>query len=206
MASVVVATPNDIKQRLMDGNKRYVADIEDLDSSKDLRIKVVAGQQPFAIILSCADSRVVPEMIFDCNIGELFVIRVAGNIANKCSIASIEYAVAHLGCKLIFVLGHQSCGAVTAAVNNNGKDNGSTNLNHLCSHIEEAVKTSSKSACIDDVVKLNAIINANNLIKNSNIIQNNVKNKNLEICAGYYSLSNGHVDIFSNTNQDGGLM
>jgi carbonic anhydrase len=171
--SSVVATPNDIKQRLMDGNKRYVADIEDLDSSKDLRVSVIAGQSPFAIILSCADSRVVPEMIFDCNIGELFVIRVAGNIANKCSIASIEYAVAHLGCKLIFVLGHQACGAVTAAVK--GGDNVSTNLNHLCSHIEEAVKTSSKSAGINDIVKLNAVINANNLIKNSNIISNSVK-------------------------------
>ena len=93
--------------------------------------------------------------------------------------------------------------AVTAAVNNNGKDNGSTNLNHLCSHIEEAVKTSSKSACIDDVVKLNAIINANNLIKNSNIIQNNVKNKNLEICAAIIHYQMAYVDIFTNTNQDG---
>ena len=101
-----------------------------------------------------------------------------------------------MGCKLIFVLGHQSCGAVTAAVNNNGKDNGSTNLNHLCSHIEEAVKTSSKSACIDDVVKLNAIINANNLIKNSNILQNNVKNKIREPKLVYKVLKNISVIIF----------
>ena len=76
-------------------------------------------------------------MIFDCNIGELFVVRVAGNIANMSSMASIEYAVAHLNCKLILVLGHESCGAVTAAVN--GGDNG-PNLNHLCDHIADAVK------------------------------------------------------------------
>ena len=99
---------NQIQERLKEGNKRYVSDLENPSSDKELRGSLTGGQQPFAIVLSCADSRVVPEMIFDCNIGELFVVRVAGNIANKSSIASIEYAVAHLNCKMILVLGHES--------------------------------------------------------------------------------------------------
>ena len=146
----------EIKQRLIEGNNQYVEDKENLLSDKVLRNSLTNGQYPFAIILSCADSRVVPEMIFDCNIGELFVVRVAGNIANTSSIASIEYAVAHLDCKLIVVLGHESCGAVTAAIK--GGDNGK-NINHLCSYIEPAVNLSNSSN-VNDVVKENAKINA----------------------------------------------
>ncbi len=185
--------PNEIKQRLIDGNKNYVNDEENLNSNHDLRNSLKNSQSPFAIILSCADSRVVPEMIFDCSLGELFVVRVAGNIANSSSIASIEYAVAHLGCKLIVVLGHESCGAVNAAVK--GGDNGK-NLNHLCSHIQEAVDKSSSSN-INHVVKLNATINAGDLIKNSQIISNSVSEGKVEITAGYYSLSNGEVEFLS---------
>ena len=87
----------EIKERLKSGNNRYISDKENLSSDTDLRNSLTSGQSPFAIILSCADSRVVPEMIFDCNIGELFVVRVAGNIANSSSIASIEYAVDNSG-------------------------------------------------------------------------------------------------------------
>ena len=98
----------EIKQRLIDGNHQYVQDKENILSDIVLRNSLTKGQYPFAIILSCADSRVVPELIFDCNIGELFVVRVAGNIANKSSIASIEYAVAHIGCQVVIVLTHYS--------------------------------------------------------------------------------------------------
>jgi carbonic anhydrase len=176
-------TFEEIKQRLKEGNNRYVADVEDLKSNADLRASLKGGQSPFAIVLSCADSRVVPEMIFDCNIGELFVVRVAGNIANSSSIASIEYAVSNLGCKYILVLGHEACGAVNAAIA--GGDNGK-HLNHLCSHIEEAVHTSSSKETTD-VVKLNATINANGLLKNSPIISDLVENKQVEIGAGFYA-------------------
>ena len=178
-------------KRLIDGNNRYVTDKESLISDKELRSSLQEGQSPFAIILSCADSRVVPEMIFDCNIGELFVVRVAGNIANTSSIASIEYAVAHIGCKVIVVLGHENCGAVTAALK--GGDNGK-NLNHLCSHIEPAVEES-PSGEINDVVKLNAILNAKRLLTNSEIISTAVTNDKLEIISGYYNFVEGEVDF-----------
>ena len=116
-------TAQESLSRIKEGNARFVADKLDgklQDSSR--RDSLVKGQQPYAIILGCADSRVVPELAFDAGLGELFTVRVAGNIANTSSIASIEYAVAHCGSKLIVVLGHQSCGAVTAAIA--GGDNG----------------------------------------------------------------------------------
>jgi carbonic anhydrase len=181
----------DIKKRLIDGNHQYMQDDENLKSSAELRSSLTTGQNPFAIILSCADSRVVPEMIFDCNIGELFVVRVAGNIANSSSIASIEYAVAHLNCSLIVVLGHESCGAVTAAIQ--GGDNGK-NLNHLCSHIEPAVK-SADSSDVNTVVKVNARTNAQMLSENSEIINAAIKNNTLEIIPAYYHLGEGKVDF-----------
>jgi len=181
----------EIQERLKEGNKRYVEDKENPTSDQGLRNSLTGGQQPFAIILSCADSRVVPEMIFDCNIGELFVVRVAGNIANANSIASIEYAVAHLNCKMILVLGHESCGAVTAAVN--GGDNG-PNLNHLCDHIKEAVEMGAGKD-LAEVVKLNADLNAKALVAKSDILRSAVENKGLIIESAYYNLGSGKVDF-----------
>ena len=110
-------TAQESLHRLKEGNNRFVQDKLDgklQDSSR--KTSLLGGQSPFAIILGCADSRVVPELAFDTGLGELFTVRVAGNIANTSSIASIEYAVAHLGAKLIVVLGHQNCGAVAAAI------------------------------------------------------------------------------------------
>ena len=182
---------NQIQERLKEGNKRYVSDLENPSSDKELRGSLTGGQQPFAIVLSCADSRVVPEMIFDCNIGELFVVRVAGNIANKSSIASIEYAVAHLNCKMILVLGHESCGAVTAAVN--GGDNG-PNLNHLTNHIANAVHAGQGKE-LADVIKINAADNAKALASNSQIIGDAVVNNSVVIKSAYYNLGSGVVDF-----------
>jgi len=105
-------THSEIKQRLQEGNSRFVEDkLDGKLQNSSRRSDLTGGQQPFAIVLSCADSRVVPELAFDTGLGELFVLRVAGNIANTETIASIEYAVAHCGSKAIVVMGHQSCGA-----------------------------------------------------------------------------------------------
>ena len=140
-------------EKLKAGNKNFVSDKLNghlQDSSR--RKSLTGGQNPYAIILSCADSRVVPELTFDTGLGEIFVIRVAGNVANTSTTASIEYAVAHLGVNLIVVLGHESCGAVTAAVA--GGDNG-YNLNHLLAHISPAIAASRKKD-VNSVVKKNA--------------------------------------------------
>lgn len=105
--------------RLMDGNRRYLgADRGSGDVSPALRLRTCCeGQSPYAIIVACSDSRVIPESIFSAGIGELFVIRVAGNVIDKHQLGSIEYAAGHLGCRLIMVLGHDHCGAVDAAMN-----------------------------------------------------------------------------------------
>lgn len=184
---------SEVLERLKDGNQRFVNDklvSENQDSRR--RKSQTDGQSPFAIILSCADSRVVPELAFDTGIGELFVVRVAGNIANTSSIASIEYAVAHLGTPVIVVLSHESCGAVTAAVN--GGDNG-YNLNHLLSHITPAISESEKNAPVNDVSKINAKLTVQDLSNRSAIIAGAVKSGKLKIVPAYYNLDTGIVDF-----------
>ena len=110
-------SPDQALARLMDGNRRYSQNKEQHpDETLARRMELQSSQHPFAVILSCSDSRVPPELIFDQGLGDLFVIRVAGNIVDDDGLGSIEYAVEHLGTKLIVVLGHEKCGAVSAAV------------------------------------------------------------------------------------------
>ncbi len=182
---------SDALSRLREGNERFVNDKLDgelNDSSR--RSQLESGQQPYAIILSCADSRVVPELTFDTGLGEIFVIRVAGNIANTSSIASIEYAVAHLGVNLIVVLGHENCGAVGAAVA--GGDNGH-NLNMLLAHINPAIN-SSESPDVNSVVRKNAELTSDNLLQRSSIISDAAKTR-LKIMPAFYNLGSGQVDF-----------
>ena len=155
-------------------------------------MSLTSGQDPYAIILSCADSRVVPELAFDTGLGELFVVRVAGNVANVSSIASIEYAVANINSPVIIVMGHQSCGAVTAAVG--GGDNGN-NLNHLLGHIEPAIEESPDDASISHIVKENARLAANDMKEKSTIIGDAVASGKLIIRTAYYHLDTGAVDF-----------
>ncbi len=186
-------TISEVKDRLVAGNERFVADKLDgklQDSSR--RDSLTGGQQPFAIVLSCADSRVVPELAFDTGLGELFVVRVAGNVANNSSIASMEYAVAHCGSKVIVVMGHQSCGAVTAAAA--GGDNGH-NLNHLLSHITPALAACPAGTEINTIVKKNAELTAQELIDRSKIIRDAVAAGTVKIYPAYYNLDSGKVDF-----------
>ena len=150
------------------------------------------GQNPFAVVLTCSDSRIVPELIFDVGIGELFVIRVAGNIANTSSIASIEHAVAHLSVKLIVVLGHQKCGAVTAALE--GSDNGK-NIDHLFGFIQPAISISD-SKIVDDVSYIHTKLTAKKIIADSSIIAKAIEDNTLKIIPAYYSLKTGQVTFF----------
>jgi carbonic anhydrase len=110
-------TPDQALQKLIDGNKRFVQNsLIHPNQTGARRTEVAGGQHPFAIILACSDSRVAPEILFDQGMGDLFVVRVAGNVLNDNGIGSIEYAVEHLHASLIVVMGHAKCGAVTAAV------------------------------------------------------------------------------------------
>lgn len=186
-------TIDQVLNRLQEGNARFVADKLDgklQDSSR--RTSLTSGQDPYAIVLSCADSRVVPELAFDAGLGEIFVIRVAGNVANTSSIASIEYAVAHIGTPVIVVLGHESCGAVTAAVQ--GGDNG-YNLNHLLSHITPALAACGSDASVNEVVKKNAELMSVALVTQSDIIRGAVESGKLKIVPAYYHLGSGQVEL-----------
>ena len=186
-------TIQSILDRLKEGNERFVADHLDgkLQDSKRREV-LTSGQEPYAIVLSCADSRVVPELAFDTGLGELFVVRVAGNIANSSSIASIEYAVANCGSQVIIVLGHQSCGAVTAATL--GGDLG-YNLNHLLAHITPAIAAAGEGASIADIVHTNAKLTADELMKRSSIISSFVNDGKVKIVPAYYNLDSGRVDF-----------
>jgi carbonic anhydrase len=184
-------TQQEVLDRLVAGNDKFVADkLDGKLQNSSRREDLTSGQDPWAIILSCADSRVVPELAFDSGLGELFVIRVAGNVANSSTIASIEYAVAHIGTPVIVVLGHESCGAVTAALD--GGDNG-YNLNHLLAHITPAIHASGSSATITDVVKKNAELTAKQLEGRSSIISGAVNDGKLKIVPAYYELGTGKV-------------
>lgn len=182
-----------ILKRLECGNKRFMKDkLTNEKQGSAQRKKWNSTQEPFAIVLSCADSRVVPELVFDTGLGELFVVRVAGNIANTDSIASIEYAVAVLGCKFIVVLGHEGCGAVDAAIK--GDDLG-YNLNHLLAQISPAVKACGCDVPKDDVIVENALHAAEQLVSRSEIISNAVGTSGVKIHTGYYHLESGKVDF-----------
>lgn len=204
-----------IKERLEEGNKNFVDDKLKHPNEDQIRRACTAehGQKPFAIVLSCADSRVVPELIFDTGLGDLFVIRVAGNIANISSIASIEYALAVLGCKYILVLGHESCGAVKEAMSDAPAP--SDNLSQLLGHILPAVNACNCKASIkntdyetifeDEVDNVKKVTFANirhsmsELIRCSKIIQEvaspTLLNPDVIIEGAYYHLDTGKVEF-----------
>ena len=185
---------NEIIKWLKEGNQRFVSDtsVKKLKNSTHREL-LAGGQSPLAVVLGCADSRVVPEIVFDTDLGELFTVRVAGNVAATSAIASIEFAVEQLNVKLVLVKGHSGCGAVTAAVE--GGDHG-PNLNKLITHILPAIEQTSVRN-VDEVVKKNARINAGELIKRSSIIAKAVKEGQLKIFPTFYHLESGEVEFLT---------
>jgi carbonic anhydrase len=180
-------------KKLEEGNLHFVNDqLENQNFYAKKRMELIDGQEPWAIILSCADSRVVPELIFDTGIGDLFVIRVAGNIANTSTIATIEYAVAHVHSPVIVVLGHENCGAVTAAMADAVHGD---NLNHLLANIEPA-KLIATDQSVNGVARQNAILTSKELMDKSEIIRSVIQKKELEIIPAFYHLGSGKVDFY----------
>ena len=171
-------------ERLKNGNKTYVNSSKSVgDISPFKRLDTWKnGQKPYAVIVSCADSRVIPEAIFSAGIGELFVIRVAGNVVGDYEMGSIEYAVEHLGCKLVVVMGHTCCGAVGAAMG--GEAHGFT----------KKITDEIKSAIGGETDSMRAtILNANS---NVNKIKSALSNiDGLCICSALYHTDNGVVDF-----------
>jgi len=183
-------------QKLMEGNDRYVLDhVEHPHEGAQRRVELSIAQHPFAIILGCADSRVVPELIFDQGVGDLFVLRVAGNIADEAVIASIEYAVEHLGTRLVVVLGHERCGAVMAAINHAFSEG---KLNSLISYIEPAVRlgqTLNGDCVVSDTIKAHVNLMVDSIQSTAPILSHEVNNRTLKVVPAYYRLSTGKVEF-----------
>jgi carbonic anhydrase len=177
-----------VLEQLASGNARFLQRVQ---ADEPRRAELAGGQQPLAIVLGCADSRVAPEIAFDAGLGELFVVRVAGNVANTSSIASIEYAVAHLGARLIVVMAHESCGAVGAALA--GGDAG-PNLNQLLEHIKPAVQASG-DADVNEVARCNARLNAERLTSESEILREAVQSDGLRIVTAFFHFATGTVEF-----------
>ena len=175
-------------QRVLHGEAKGLGRIT-AQRREELTEKARAGQAPFAIILSCADSRVPVEILFDAGPGELFVVRVAGNVANPSSIASIEYAVANLSTKLIVVMAHESCGAVAAAIE--GGDAGK-NLNTLLGYIQPVVGSADND--VNVVARSNARQSADRLLSESDIIRPAVESGDVEIVTAFFHFD-GEVEF-----------
>ena len=183
---------NQALELLKQGNQRFREDrMTGAGRDRTRRVELAAGQQPFAAILGCADSRVSPEIAFDTGLGELFVVRVAGNLANTSSLASIEYALAVLGTKLVVVMAHTSCGAVGAAIAGGAP---SESLDHLLAQIRPAIEADGSNE-VDAVAWRSARLSAKRLGEDSDIIRNAVENEGARIVTAFYHLKTGEVEF-----------
>jgi carbonic anhydrase len=184
--------------RLMEGNRRYTHQkVKHPDESLSRRKELEGTQHPFAVILGCADSRVPPELLFDQGLGDLFVIRVAGNIVDDAILGSIEYAVEHLNTKLIVVLGHEKCGAVTAAVE------GGAPAGHLAALVEAirpvlAVTADMPGDKIHNCVLENARRVARQVRQSEPVLKEAGERRGLKVIAADYALDTGAVTLLDN--------
>ena len=193
-----VLTPEAALDRLIAGNERYIAGQSSPLNFSLERAALVGSQNPYACILSCSDSRVGPEFCFDEQRGDLFVARVAGNYLTTDFVATLEYATFVLHTPLIMVLGHESCGAVQAAIeaaDNNEQFPG--HIQSIASALAPAVRAVDRKSenRTNNVVKMNVIQNVRELKKQTPILNKLVEEKKLLIVGGVYSLRTGKVDL-----------
>lgn len=189
-------TPDQALEKLMAGNKRFVEGKRQNPNQDTARLTEVAeGQAPFACILSCADSRVPPEIVFDQGLGDLFVVRDAGNIATPEEIGSLEFSTLLLGSKVLMVLGHEECGAVKAAVAGVPVPG---QIGSIVLAIQPAVTNTEGAAGnrIDNAVKANVLLQMGRLEK-STVISGLIKENKLKLVGGRYDLNTGEVTLVS---------
>ena len=188
MSTNFTCTAKEALQRLQDGNARYLtAEKNEGNISPALRKDTCEnGQKPYAIVVTCSDSRVIPESIFSAGIGELFVIRVAGNVIDKHQLGSVEYASAHLGSPLVVVMGHNHCGAVGAAIGG-GAENF---ISYITDEIKKAIgeeKDDYKACCLN-------VKHSVQVIEESLKVQKDDEHS-LQVCGAVYHLEDGKVEF-----------
>ena len=192
-------TPDQALKRLMDGNARYVANAPDNKDFSAGRAARAQSQHPFAGLLSCADSRVAPELAFDQSPGELFVVRVAGNFVNTDGLASLEFGVKVLGMPLIMVLGHTNCGAIAATINvMKEKTQLPGHLPDLVKAIKPAIDLAEKANAanpLDEAIKQNVRFNVQRLMEAKPIIAEAAAAGKVKVVGGMYDLATGKVAL-----------
>ena len=200
-------------RRLQEGNHRFVCGDRSMDAAAEAarRNQLASGQEPFAIILGCSDSRVPAEIVFDQGLGDLFVIRVAGNIVAPTQIGSVEFAAEKFRTRLVVVLGHTCCGAVEATVDDLARPAGnqSLNLRTIVDRIRPSVAPlmdsplrHDRSALLREAVRANVRVSVGQLRQGSDILENLVCNDGLLVVGAEYSLETGKVDFFDGLPSD----
>ena len=193
-------------ERLREGNRRFVAEQrEDAAAGRIRRREVAAAQEPFAIILGCSDSRVPAEIVFDQGLGDLFVIRVAGNIVAPSQIGSVEFAIERFHVRLVIVLGHTQCGAILATIEELRRPTAarSRNLRSIVSRIRPAVSKLVLSrpplahdALVHSAVRANIRASSDHLRRGSPVLEEAIGENGLLVVGAEYSLETGEVDFF----------
>ncbi len=197
----------DALEKLKSGNERFVSNVRSIEilDSADRRSELLEGQKPAAIILGCSDSRVPAELVFDQGFGDLFVIRVAGNVAAPSQVGSVEFAVQQFETPLVVVLGHSNCGAVKATLTELERkvEARTPNLWSIVERISPAVATLVESSLADDkdellaqAIKANIRLAADHLRHGSRLLEERVNTKKLLIVGAEYSLETGKVEFF----------
>lgn len=194
-------------EQLREGNRRFVSGVRSLDTlmSQTRRNDFVNGQNPIAVILGCSDSRVPVEIIFDQGLGDLFVIRVAGNIVAPSQVGSVEFAAAKFGTRLVVVLGHTRCGAIQATLEElqQTSENQSPHLRSIVDRIRPAIEgllatdlKQDQDALIKQAIRANVRVAANYLRHGSEVLEQLIRSDKLRIVGAEYALETGVVDFF----------
>ena len=194
-------------ERLQEGNRRFVSGVRSRDTlvTQARRQELAAGQEPFAIILGCSDSRVPAEIVFDQGPGDLFVIRVAGNIVASSQVGSVEFAAARFGTRLVVVLGHSQCGAILATLEElqQPTDSQSRHLRSIVDRVRPSVEAllatelrHDAPALVRQAVLANIRVSANHLRHGSDVLEQLIQKDGLIVVGAEYSLETGIVDFF----------
>lgn len=201
-----MVSANEALQRLRDGNQRFVADTRrPLPPIAHARSQLTVEQKPFAIILGCSDSRTPTEILFDQGLGDLFVVRVAGNVAAPCLVGSVEYAAVHLGTRLVVVLGHTGCGAISATLSEIRRpaETPSPNIQTIVDYVRPSFQNLlatkpplSDEQLLSDAVRAHVRASASYLRHGSAVLESLIENDGLVVVGAEYSLHSGVVDFF----------
>jgi carbonic anhydrase len=207
LVSNIVLPAREALLRLREGNQRYASNVRSLDSllSHTRRADLTAGQQPFAIVLGCSDSRVPAEVVFDQGLGDLFVIRVAGNIVAPSQVGSVEFAAARCGTRLVVVMGHSQCGVILATIETieNPGATESQNIRSIVGRVQPIVEGVIRSEVATDrqdlihrAVRANVSASVNHLRHGSEVLERLIETDGLMVVGAEYSLETGEVQFF----------